>query len=304
MPDATTARATGEIRALTGIRGVAAVLVVLYHFDLFHVAFSKPPTRLLAHGYLAVDLFFVLSGFVMALTYARLFRPVMTRAAYGKFLGARFARVYPLYLIATVVAFLQVHYVFHGFIEPGRALLSDALMVQNLGAGWACAGCGDNLLAPAWSISTEAAAYLLFPVLVSIALFRSRTASYAAAAASVVALIALCIVPNSTRGAGLLNIFSGNAPAWPLIRCLAGFMLGLVAYRVSLRIAAAQRGLGMDLALLGALTALWLVPDADVAIVVLFPLLILRFVPTPPHSRAPLGPGCPMRSANGPMPST
>jgi peptidoglycan/LPS O-acetylase OafA/YrhL len=58
-----------EIKPLTGLRGVAATVVMLYHFfysDLAHASFF-------GRGYLAVDLSFVLSGFVMALSYGHLF---------------------------------------------------------------------------------------------------------------------------------------------------------------------------------------------------------------------------------------
>ena len=58
----------GEIRALTGIRGIAACFVVIYHF-YFGVLNKGSAGVILSHGYMAVDLFFVLSGFVMALTY-------------------------------------------------------------------------------------------------------------------------------------------------------------------------------------------------------------------------------------------
>ena len=57
---------------MTGIRGVAACWVVLYHMYEFA---PLPPVlgNLLRHGYFAVDLFFVLSGFVMTLSYKALF---------------------------------------------------------------------------------------------------------------------------------------------------------------------------------------------------------------------------------------
>ena len=57
-----------EVRALTGLRGVAALYVVLHHFFSPYSS-TNLPQSLLAHGYLAVDLFFTLSGFVMALNF-------------------------------------------------------------------------------------------------------------------------------------------------------------------------------------------------------------------------------------------
>ena len=57
-----------EIRSLTGLRGVAAVLVLFYHAMSRGTGF-QPLDRIIHHGYISVDLFFVLSGFVMAMTY-------------------------------------------------------------------------------------------------------------------------------------------------------------------------------------------------------------------------------------------
>ena len=93
----------GEIRSLTGIRGVAALFVVMYHrFDGLQML--DPVTRLIHHGYIAVDLFFILSGFVMALTYANSFQHGWTASAYGVFLTKRLGRVYPVYIVLTVLS--------------------------------------------------------------------------------------------------------------------------------------------------------------------------------------------------------
>ncbi len=52
---------------LDGLRGVAAILVVIFH--LFEAVFPVPKDLPLHHGYLAVDFFFLLSGFVVAYAY-------------------------------------------------------------------------------------------------------------------------------------------------------------------------------------------------------------------------------------------
>jgi peptidoglycan/LPS O-acetylase OafA/YrhL len=64
-------RGPRHLDALTGLRGIAAWLVVLYHIRLSLVSILPPGViAVLARGYLAVDLFFVLSGFVMWYNYA------------------------------------------------------------------------------------------------------------------------------------------------------------------------------------------------------------------------------------------
>ena len=55
---------------LDGLRGVAALLVVWYHvFEGFQFAGNKPIIDFINHGYLAVDFFFILSGFVVGYAY-------------------------------------------------------------------------------------------------------------------------------------------------------------------------------------------------------------------------------------------
>ncbi len=85
--------------ALDGLRGVAAVLVLAYH------APDHRMEHLLPGGYLAVDLFFVLSGFVIAHAYqARLDAGLGWR----EFMVARLIRLYPLYLLGTLIAITLV----------------------------------------------------------------------------------------------------------------------------------------------------------------------------------------------------
>ena len=165
----------GEIKSLTGLRGVAACWVVLFHYiTAFHHAEldqnlstkSSAGFRLVelffVHGYLAVDLFFILSGFVMALTYGGAFEAGISSRAYLDFLGKRLGRVYPLY-IALTAAVAVLSYAGIGTVNPPSPvdLASNVLLIQ----AW---GIADSIDVPAWSISTEFAAYLLFPLLVRI----------------------------------------------------------------------------------------------------------------------------------------
>src|SRR3954451_12303223 len=86
-----------RLSALTGLRFVAAAHVVGYHY--LRQAFSTAPAALqnvLAGGDAAVSLFFVLSGFILTYTYVEQAPRLGARA----FWGARFARIYPVYLLA------------------------------------------------------------------------------------------------------------------------------------------------------------------------------------------------------------
>ena len=85
-----------DVPALTGVRGVAAVLVAVYHYFLPLMPQGSVTHRLFGRGYLYVDLFFVLSGYVMALTYGSMFSTRIRGKALGSFFWKRLARVYPL----------------------------------------------------------------------------------------------------------------------------------------------------------------------------------------------------------------
>ncbi|MGN1288298.1 MAG: acyltransferase family protein [Bradyrhizobium sp.] len=83
-----------ELRALTGLRGVAAMAVAFAHFQLFYPGYANAPFM---WGN-AVDLFFVLSGFTLSYVYRR------EDVQFSSFFTARIARIYPLYLLTTVIA--------------------------------------------------------------------------------------------------------------------------------------------------------------------------------------------------------
>ena len=87
-----------DLRALTALRFFAAMWVVLYHF---WPNLSADMPTLVAKGYLGVELFFTLSGFILCHVY--LDQVAAGRFDFGAFLWARLARVYPLHL-ATLAA--------------------------------------------------------------------------------------------------------------------------------------------------------------------------------------------------------
>jgi peptidoglycan/LPS O-acetylase OafA/YrhL len=150
------------IAALTGIRAVAAVWAVMHHYrDFFFQLFPsmRPLLAPLAFGgYLSLEAFFVLSGFIMAYNYAT---RVHTKAEYRRYLWARFARVYPVHFVTLLMML-----VFVLVLGPDPYFRSDFgnwwanLFLYQAFPGW----CSVNV--PAWSISCDAVAYLVFPLLV------------------------------------------------------------------------------------------------------------------------------------------
>jgi peptidoglycan/LPS O-acetylase OafA/YrhL len=147
------------IPSLTGLRGIAAILVVM-----FHVALGTR-LHLFSAGYLGVDAFFILSGFVLAHVYADKFidwRP----GAYISFLKARIARIYPLHLFmlcVVAVAISSLPWLRSSYIDADQrfglsCFVASALLIQNW-FHW-MPGCWNT---PSWSLSAEWFAYLIFP---------------------------------------------------------------------------------------------------------------------------------------------
>ena len=177
----------GEIKALTGLRIVAAVWVVLFHFRpmLSDISpdFREGLAPVLNCGAQGVDLFFILSGFVLAWNYLdRMGRSWSTRETLH-FLWLRLARVWPVYLVtlhlAALLVILSLH-VGHVPLPEASSLTAISYVRQVLlvqlwfepffdGTSW------DG---PAWSISAEWLAYLLFGVL-ALVIFRMKLATRA-----------------------------------------------------------------------------------------------------------------------------
>jgi len=211
-----------QLDALTGLRGLAAWLVVVFHtrVALLH---ALPPWlyRLLDKGYLAVDLFFILSGFVLWHAYGeRLAGQGLPGAL--RFWWRRLARIWPLHAVVlgacVALALVLAATGRDTSAYPWRELPLHILLIQNWGftprLSW-----ND----PAWSISCEMAAYLLFPALVAIAPWpRLRMPALLAVAAGLLGFIALYF---GMVGAGSLT---WDVPHTGLARCLPEFMLGMV----------------------------------------------------------------------------
>jgi peptidoglycan/LPS O-acetylase OafA/YrhL len=176
---------TGDIPALTGVRGLAAVGVMAFHYWFYDWApMNTVGGAACARGYIFVDLFFLLSGFVMAAAYGRTFAGGFGAADYARFIAVRLARIYPVYavVLAVTVAIAVVHPL-HSADTGAAPLLANLTLTQ----AWFEI---PSTIGTAWSLSTEWAVYLVFPLFVAALLAsRPRTASAtcAAACASLVA---------------------------------------------------------------------------------------------------------------------
>jgi peptidoglycan/LPS O-acetylase OafA/YrhL len=208
--------------ALDGLRGAAAMVVLLFHVPWTSHLLAVPA---LANGYLSVDLFFMLSGFVIAAAYeARL----ADRGAAADFLKRRFFRVYPLHfvvLLALVLieaARLAAQHAglmtgqpaFTGSHSPGQ-LVVQLLFLQGSGLfpdlGW-------NV--PSWSVSAEFVAYFLFATAGLLGLLRRPRLVAAAGIAGFAIYLAIDL------HSGQVGTIRHLAP----IRCAAGFAIGAMLF--------------------------------------------------------------------------
>ncbi len=206
-----------EIRALTGLRGAAALMVLGVHATPV-LAPDAPGwlAAVLAHGQVAVDLFFVLSGFVLARAHADL-----GRAGVAAFLWRRAWRIGPLH--AAVLCALALYVLAalsggDGFIAPDfpwSRLLPTLLLVQPFLFGGA-----TDWNPPDWSVAVEMLCSLgLWPALAALrALGRPRL---------VAGVLAVAAAAN-------LAMHGGETAGWPAaLRGACGFGFGMALWHVA-----------------------------------------------------------------------
>lgn len=269
-----------EILALTGLRGIAATVVMFYHFG-GNSLLSGVSARILGHGYLMVDLFLILSGFIIAMVYGRLFEEVISWENVKNFLIRRIARIYPLYAVTTLTAGILVA---TGWMDhwPGPEIPVSAFinltMLQSILHI-------PSLDTPGWSVSAEWIANLLFP-LFALGMLCQRRSWYWISLIAVVSFVtlpfltSLPILIDEPKRAGLLDIWNYSTVC-PVIRCIADFILGMVVFRLA-QLKWIQRVSSFSMTaplLLITILALMSVKQADVWIVALFPLFILVLIP-------------------------
>ena len=208
-----------DIPALTGVRGVAALAVVTYH--CWNAATITSGARLSFAGQWAVDLFFVLSGFVLSLTY--LGRPVDWR----RFAVARVARIYPLHVLTALAMAGLIYAETRVAGSPRPPSLTIRQLIRELGLLTAMPLIGRHMIwnGPSWSISVEAWTYvLLFPLAAAVDRFDRKILLVPVVLAGLIALtVAAYRLPSGT-------IMTRDWIA--LARAMAGFAGGWAAYVV------------------------------------------------------------------------
>jgi peptidoglycan/LPS O-acetylase OafA/YrhL len=223
------------IHSLTPMRGLAAIWVMLFHIDvsLFYrdlgALLPRDATGLLSRGYLWVDFFFLLSGFVMAHVYSRQLLQAPRGHAVKHYLWARFARIYPLHLFTLLVLMACVPLVerFYPAVIDGSwttyfawsAVPSNLLLTQSMNQhvylSW-------NMVS--WSIGAEWWTYVI--AIPCIILMASLRLWFSLAVATLSAVLLVCLV--YWLPAHNLDITFN----YGFFRCLFEFNIGLMLYQL------------------------------------------------------------------------
>jgi peptidoglycan/LPS O-acetylase OafA/YrhL len=224
-----------QIHVLTSLRFFAAFSVVLFHFresfgEKLNLGIAG---NFISRGYMWVDFFFILSGFIIAYMYQEQFSRLSLQV-YGRFLINRIARIYPAYVfvLGLFLAWESLTYIlvqFYGFSAlPFDGCLSPATFATNLlmvhdWGGW-FGNCSWNY--PAWSISSEWLVYLLFPM--TLLVFKFSNEAVPALLASVILYI-LFLIFALDDGMSFQST-SGN------FRVLVEFSIGILTFRIYLKL--------------------------------------------------------------------
>lgn len=188
-----------EVRSLTGIRGVAAVWVVL-----FHMQFILPwlhDVTIVQRGWAGVDLFFVLSGFILMHTHGQEFARV-TGKGLIRFAKLRIGRIYPVnlavLLIIAVIIMAYPAFRLHAIkSDPSNFSIGGFIQTAVLATEWFLPAFGE-WNGPTWSLSAEILGYAAFP-LIATGLMNIQSPRVCAAVATVsLSALALYQFENGT----------------------------------------------------------------------------------------------------------
>jgi peptidoglycan/LPS O-acetylase OafA/YrhL len=155
LPHPKTARKP-QLPALTGVRTLLAVNIMLFHFTPPHMKYLYP---VIDNSYVFVGFFFLLSGFILAYNYGDRAGKLVKR----DFWRARFARLYPIYLLSLVLFFTMLGAEWHA--RSHGDFLAGVVLTPLLLQGWS-PGLATFWNTVAWTLSCEAAFYFAFPWLI------------------------------------------------------------------------------------------------------------------------------------------
>lgn len=208
---------------LDGLRGIAAIAVVVFHF--MEIAITDYSKNFIGHGYLAVDFFFCLSGFVIVYAYDNRIGQI----GIWQFVKQRLIRLQPLVIIGSVLGLLTFlfdpfsdFYTTYGFGKTALIFLSSVCLIPypamperylNL----------FSLNAPAWSLFWE----YLINIIYALVLFKAlkRLLQVLTLLGAFILFYVAISSKNIAGGWGGPNFWDGGA------RVLFSFLFGMLIYR-------------------------------------------------------------------------
>jgi peptidoglycan/LPS O-acetylase OafA/YrhL len=220
-----------RITSLDGLRGIAALSVVLFHIN--HSGYN-----IFNSGYFAVDLFFEMSGYVLALNYANAVGDI---SSVKRFYRNRAWRLLPLHVVGCLLGIVMLVFqtkagnILNGDYLSLGVLLKNLLLLPDFGHRSIIIGgalVNDALFPvndPAWSLHFELLISLIFPVLIFLHA-RNASARYTIIIVFLVTFVSYClwlkqISPGSESG----NYYGG------ILRALSEFSIGVGIYYIRKR---------------------------------------------------------------------
>lgn len=280
---------------LDGLRGVAAMIVVAFH--LFETYSKGPVFQILNHGYLAVDFFFVLSGFVIGYAYDDRWNKMTT---WG-FFKRRLVRLHPMVIMGTVLGALLFYFSdCSGFPLISKTSWQELIMIMLFAftmlpattkmdiRGW---GETNPLNGPAWSLQWEYIANILYATIIR---------HFSKTMLAIFLVFAAFLTLNLTMNWDVLNVLQArNYAAYTVIggwsltpdqicigasRLLYPFFAGLLLSRIN-KLIKVRAGFWWCSLLIAALLVMPRIGGTDkmwmngiyesTTIIVLFPLIVL-----------------------------
>jgi peptidoglycan/LPS O-acetylase OafA/YrhL len=223
--------ARANIRSLTGLRGIAALWVAMLHgYGMLPVdpGFPQFVKNAIQCGWVAVDLFFVLSGYIICYVHLDEFRTPSWSTTWH-FWKLRLARIYPAHLVMTVAwvpVLLLAIIVLPATVTPSvreQYSLPALISALTLTNGWGLSH-SQGWNGVSWSVGSEWFAYLTFPILTFL-LNKISTTKMALLLAMMALLVpfALAFIVNGGRQYML-------PWSWTVVRVETAFILGSAMY--------------------------------------------------------------------------
>jgi len=263
---------TPRFYCLDGLRGLAAVVVMLYHYTL-----HAGGVRLLGGAYVVVDLFFILSGFVLIHSYGKKIENGMNLK---RFMLIRVVRLYPLYLLGLILGFIAlIHYsVLADTLDVDASKINHALLLNTLMLPYLnyevwyfdkdiLTGIIYPLNDPGWTIFFEFFVNIIFFYWIS--KFKNIKIIYLFAITYLIFFLYVVLTRTANPGWGVYNFYGG----FP--RVISEFFMGILVYQHYEKIKAKP---WLTVAIAGAVFGLMSIGNTKLSLINMFilcPLLVL-----------------------------